>query len=219
MPKLRVGALVVASVLTVAPVTFAPSAAASGPSPAFDRQAPVPVGAEPRGVALADFDADGRLDALTTNTFSSSVSISLGEGTGAFRPPRAFATGQWPHTAAIGDLDGDQQLDVVTANASDGPRSLSVLLGDGTGDLGAPADIPLSGWLRGVGLGDLDGDAVLDIIVSDASGDEVLVLLPGRLAHHRSAQPRRCLPVNLGGRVARQVLAQGVDLSRDPAKR
>jgi hypothetical protein len=64
---------------------------------------------------------------------------------------------------AVGDLDGDSFLDVVTANSGSG--NTSVLLGDGSGSFGAPADIPAGDYA--VALGDVNGDTVLDVVVSN----------------------------------------------------
>ena len=54
-------------------------------------------GSNPRSVAVGDFNGDGKLDlAVANNSFSGTVSILLGTGTGSFGAKTDFGTSSNP---------------------------------------------------------------------------------------------------------------------------
>lgn len=65
----------------------------------FPGQRRFAVGESPVGLAVANLNADGRLDLVTANLASADVSIQLGNGDGTFRTPRRFAVGLSPAAA------------------------------------------------------------------------------------------------------------------------
>ena len=88
----------------------------------FSNGSTVPVGANPRGLAVGDVDNDGDLDLLTTNTTAGTASVRLnggdasGSNTGTFSNGSNPATGGSPYAVALADADGDGDLDFFTAN-------------------------------------------------------------------------------------------------------
>jgi hypothetical protein len=83
------------------------------------------------GVVVADFNGDGKLDAVTADSDTGTVSELLGNGDGTLRYDGAFATGLSPAGVAVGDFNGDGRLDVAAANADS--NTVSALLNeDGT---------------------------------------------------------------------------------------
>jgi len=81
------------------------------------------VGANPSGIATGDLNADGFLDLAVTNATGNSVSVLLGDGTGAFHAvvplgQPDFTTGASPQGLVLGDFNEDGRLDIVTSNAS-----------------------------------------------------------------------------------------------------
>lgn len=81
------------------------------------------VGSGPAAISIADMNADGFLDLLVANSSGNSVSVLLGDGTGAFNAvvPQGqpdFSTGAAPQAVVLGDFNQDGRLDIVTSNAS-----------------------------------------------------------------------------------------------------
>jgi Calx-beta domain/FG-GAP-like repeat len=88
----------------------------------------VSLGYGPAAMAPADFNGDGKLDLVTVG-YGDTVSVLLGAGDGAFRPPIDVATGMGTVGVAVGDFNGDARPDIATANVSF--NNVSVLLNDG----------------------------------------------------------------------------------------
>jgi hypothetical protein len=97
-------------------------------------------GAAPYGLAIGDFNGDGKADAATADYAHGVVCVLLGDGAGAFAPKVEFAVDGNPYSIALADMNGDGGLDVLTANYND-PGTVSVLLNacPGTGDGGLTA--------------------------------------------------------------------------------
>src|SRR5260221_640219 len=95
-------------------------------------------GGHPTSLAMGDLNGDGKLDVVTANWGSNTVSVLLGNGNGTFAVKTDHATGDEPNWVAIADLNGDEKLDLAVANFNS--HTLSVLLGTGNGGFGAKVD-------------------------------------------------------------------------------
>jgi FG-GAP-like repeat len=84
-------------------------------------------GSQPRSIATADVNGDGKLDLVVADAASNAVSIFLGKGDGTF-PDRVDVPpgGREPIFAAVGDFNHDGRADLAVANA--GSNTISVLL-------------------------------------------------------------------------------------------
>src|SRR6266566_690479 len=100
-------------------------------APADCTFAPTPVsplaGSGPYAITTGDLNADGSLDLVVANYAGNTVSVLLGDGTGAFQPaapsfPGAFNTGSSPGQVGLSDFNQDGRLDmfVVTNGQSGG---------------------------------------------------------------------------------------------------
>jgi hypothetical protein len=129
------------------------------------------VGQGPSAVATADLNADGKLDLVTSNEFSNSVSVLLGNGDGTFQPAVSYPVGANPIAVSIGDFTGDGKLDIFTVNSN---SSVSVLLGNGDGTFQSQvATNIVTNQLSDVTVGDFNGDGKLDLAMP-VSGSKYL---------------------------------------------
>ncbi|MBV9927256.1 MAG: VCBS repeat-containing protein [Acidobacteria bacterium] len=140
------------------------------------------VGADPRVLTAADFNRDGKLDLVTVNWSSNKISVLLGTGTGDFAAARTFNTAAnfSPRGMRVADLNGDGKLDLAVANYSFGSPNapVSVLLGDGAGNFGAPTQYATGAAdASDVAPGDFNGDGRVDLLVSNSGGSSVSLLL------------------------------------------
>ena len=124
------------------------------------------------GIALADFDVDGDLDALVTNGFRETGSfpsrLFWNDGNGQFTDSGQIMNESLGAELAVGDLDLDGDLDVFVANM-DQPNEVWLYENGGFVDSGLRLgeNTDMSGKAT---LGDLDGDGDLDIIVGRFRG-------------------------------------------------
>lgn len=140
--------------------------------------APIPVGIGSGGVSLEllDVDADGMIDLCVTNAPGNTVSIVRNAGGGAFDAPVSVGVHSKPTHARAADLDGDGDEDLMVACSSF--RKLQILnnAGDGTYfaaslvDTGNSSNVEIQ-----FALGDIDGDALPDLVDYNASPAAVVV--------------------------------------------
>lgn len=127
-----------------------------------------PVGSEPKAVAIADFNNDGKKDLAVVNRGSHTVSVLLGNGAGSFSAAANSSTGDTfsePFALAVGDFNGDGKNDVVVSKPN--VHFISLLLGDGSGQFGAPVDFSVGENPAKFAVGDFNGDGKSDLAVAD----------------------------------------------------
>lgn len=150
---------------------------------AFGAPVAFAVGPNPWALATGDFNGDGQLDLAVANFGGPSVSILLGNGSGGFSAPADIVlAGQLNPTAiAVGDFNGDGKLDLAVTMSfgfsNITPGHVTVLLGNGSGGFGAPANFAVGGTPASVAMGDFNGDGKLDLAVANMLVGTVSVLL------------------------------------------
>ncbi len=126
---------------------------------AFTTPISFPVGSNPAGIAVGDFNADGRDDMAVVNTgVAGSVSVLLSTADGTFAPKVDYAAGANPFDATAGDLNGDGKLDLVVVGSA-----VDVLLGNGDGTFGLAAEFAATPSAHSVKIGDFNNDGKLDV--------------------------------------------------------
>lgn len=155
----------------------------------FGTAQPAITGSGLRSVAAGHFNGDDQLDLAitasvwdgTTSTGSVLVllnSTAVAGGPVTFQAARSFSTGTnlTPGAVAVGDLNGDGNLDVAAAQA--GGSNVSVLRGDGAGNLGTARPVAVGADPVSVAVGDLDGDVGgrLDLVTANHGSNNLSVL-------------------------------------------
>jgi hypothetical protein len=135
-------------------------AAALFPNPAY------PVGSNPYGMGLADFNGDG-LDDLVTGSFANgydggpgSVTLLFGQGDGTFGESTIVPTQLHPTSVLAADFDGDGLGDLVIVYNQAGLAVTARGLGDGT----FGPEQPVSNIVRRFQLADFNDDAIPDLL-------------------------------------------------------
>jgi hypothetical protein len=165
------------------------------------------------GLALIDYDGDGRLDIYAVSGFE------LDERNGRARVPRRNALyrnlggmrfrnvaaeagvdlAAWGYGVCAGDYDDDGHLDLYVTNY--GPNVLYRNKGDGTfEDVTLRAGVASSGWSTGCAFLDADGDGDLDLYVARyVTAPEGEVASPGRFLIWRGVAKVMLGPAGLPG--------------------
>jgi hypothetical protein len=124
------------------------------------------------GLAVADFNFDGKADILTSSE-SGQAGVMLGDGTGGFAATLITSI-PFGYEFAVGDVNEDGKPDLVTADVS--ADTVSVFVADGKGTFLPPTSYATGDFPRGIALADLNGDASLDVLVGNEFASSVSVL-------------------------------------------
>jgi hypothetical protein len=148
---------------------------------------------------VADVSSDDNPAIITTNLEGDNTTVLLSDGKGNFNEATGspFPCGDSPFGLAIGDInaDGKPDLAIINSPASTADRTgkngLTVLLGDGSGKFvimkGSPFEagkIP-----NRVALGDVNGDGVRDVAISDNDSNNIYVFLISKNGSVLSSAP------------------------------
>jgi hypothetical protein len=138
-------------------------------------QGPITTVANSGCLAGGDINNDGRPDLLAASFTGTGQLIALlgnGDGTFTVAPPSTVPALGYP---ALGDFNGDGKLDYALSTNY-------LALGNGDGTFQAPAPfvpkiLPQTRSFYGVTAADLNGDGLADILLTDAFGNYLYVLL------------------------------------------
>jgi gliding motility-associated-like protein/uncharacterized delta-60 repeat protein len=140
-------------------------------------------GIDPYAMAQADFDQDGKIDMVSANYGSETVSLfrntSTGPGNISFSPKQdiIFLDAGRPYAIATGDYDGDGKLDFAVA--SEFTNEVSVFRNNSTGpgniSFAAKIDFPSGSFPHGITAADFNNDGRIDVAVTSNNLDVVSV--------------------------------------------
>lgn len=150
------------------------------PLASFPTEGPV------KSLAIADVNGDERPDALVTAT---SFAVMIGDGTGGFLPSSSTPIGPEPGRLCVADFDGDGVPDVAAIAGLEFPESpIAILIGVGDGTFPPQRVVsPGGGVVRGIQIGDTNGDGHADLVLGTNAGELFTLLGDG----HGSFPDRR----------------------------
>ena len=120
-------------------------------------------------VTTGDIDGDGKLDLISNNNNSSSISILRNTGSiGTINfAAKVDISGGSGVSIALGDLDGDGKPDVATANATNNVTVIRNTSTSGAVSFATSVNLAGASYSQGISIGDLDGDGRPDIVFTD----------------------------------------------------
>jgi hypothetical protein len=139
-------------------------------------------GAYPYSLKVADLNGDGKLDVVAANSDDGNVGVLLGNGNGTFQKAVTYSSGDYyirvdlSTSVAVADVNGDGHPDLLltTQNAGangNNPGEVALLLGNGDGTFQGAVNYPSGGYqLRGVAVGDVNGDGRPDVLLANSCG-------------------------------------------------
>jgi FG-GAP-like repeat/Divergent InlB B-repeat domain len=136
----------------------------------------------PTGVAVGDFNGDGRPDlavatggqtcrilpdgAVVCSTYSGLL-IYLGNGDGTLQAGVPYTTASGPSSVVVADFNGDGKPDLATANPGSG-TTISLLWGNGDGTFRSNLDYHVGSSPVSLAAGDLNDDSKPDLTIARA---------------------------------------------------
>jgi hypothetical protein len=142
------------------------------------------LGSSPVAIALGDLNGDHTIDIAVAT--GAGISVLRNPGNADFASPVTYVVGNNSLALALGDLDHDGLLDIAVADGggASGIGDVGILLNTGGATFSAQ-NYGTTIQPTSIALGDLNGDCIPDVVVSDQGG---LTWLPGNGYGGLSAQ-------------------------------
>lgn len=154
-------------------------------------------GIQASGVAAGDFNGDGLADVARTDEITGNIGILLGNGNGTLKAVVSYSTtladSRWVNAF---DINQDGSLDLIVEDTGVG-NTFNILLGNGNGTFGSPIVVTAGNApIENPGIGDINGDGIYDLAVSDYNSNTISVLFgngngtfKSRVAYASGTQP------------------------------
>lgn len=117
----------------------------------------------------ADFNNDGRLDAVTLVGSANQIRVHLRQDDGRFSPLDLTVTDA--SALAAGDLDGDGNADLLVVRR--GANRKTVYLGNGDGTFNTPTDSVAPAGVNDIRLVEATGDSLPDLVIAAENLDRM----------------------------------------------
>ncbi|MDR9416551.1 MAG: FG-GAP-like repeat-containing protein, partial [Gracilimonas sp.] len=140
----------------------------------FGGSATYSAGTSPNEISVGDFDNDGDLDIVSSNSGSGNVSVFLNNGDGTLAAAANYGVGTTPSAVSSADVDGDGYADLLVSNSA--TDNISVLINDGDGTYATAVNYTAGDAPSAVNPVDIDGDGDIDLLVANADSDNITLL-------------------------------------------
>ncbi|MFO1464055.1 MAG: VCBS repeat-containing protein [bacterium] len=152
----------------------------------FADNAPFAAGTAPEGVAVADFNGDGKPDIATANGAEGFLTVKLNNG-GVTFADHSFNSGgklTGPRNLVAADFNGDNKPDVAIADFGGDRLAVWTNTGDANpanlfpaANLNNTLALPAGAGVQGVMTADFNGDSKPDLAAANPNGKNVSVFL------------------------------------------
>lgn len=135
------------------------------------------VGDHPQDVISYDLDSDDYDDLMVVNYFDKTISVLLGQGTGAFDTPVNYtSSGAGAFQICLADLVGDANPDIV-GGVGGTFGGYDIFTGNGDGTFGTALYTDSVGYTSKIYATDLDNDTDIDLIFAEVATDSIVIVL------------------------------------------
>jgi UTP-glucose-1-phosphate uridylyltransferase len=132
------------------------------------------VGNGPASVVAADVNGDGKIDLISANEKTDTLTVLTNDGYGGFVVSASPTVGNGPASVVAADVNGDGKIDLISANEN--TDTLTVLTNDGYGGFVVSASPTVGNGPASVVAADVNGDGKLDLISANAIDSTLTVL-------------------------------------------
>ncbi|MBZ5600115.1 MAG: FG-GAP-like repeat-containing protein [Acidobacteriia bacterium] len=133
-------------------------------------------GVQLQRIVVGDFNNDGRMDIVASDSNLGGISVLLGAGDGTFPAAVHYLAGASAFGIVAGDFNGDKRVDIAVTNSGT-QNSVNLLLGKGDGSFRAATPFPVGSNPVAIAAVDLNNDGKLDLVTCNHNGGNISVLL------------------------------------------
>ncbi len=134
----------------------------------------------PDGIAIADFDGDGKMDIVTCAQNAMKIAVYLNQSTTgniSFANRIEYSVGTKANSVTVGDLDGDGKKEIITSNSVS--NTLSVFKNQSSSGTLAftllSLNLPAPAEPEHPRVADIDGDGKADLVFSSFYGTQLCI--------------------------------------------
>jgi hypothetical protein len=162
----------------------------------------IPTSFDPASIVTGDLNGDGVpdlvYDTVSVNGSGSTLHVLIGKGNGAYTDAQDVRLpGPLGGAINIADVNGDGVLDLVLGGSGTSTTSgvVATLLGNGDGTFASPVISNFSvpgvesyiSTARKMGIGDINGDGAVDLVIPDALNTSLYILLGNKTGQFQYA--------------------------------